>query len=178
MVMQTIRGIQGTKDAGAEWYRLLSMILTKELGMMPATGNKGLFYWNHNGHIEMLASATDDILLASSHRSLYDAIQQVFDNFFGYTTNDGDVSQFLKYRIIQSQFGTSIDQYNHIRQTILQIFFNNGATVPFHSSPYPLENTIEMGLCRSRPSTNEENHKMAKRCKRLASVTTGDRVIC
>ena len=117
MVMQTIRGIQGTKDVGAEWYRLLSVILTKELGMIPATGNKGLFYWNHNGHIAMLALATDNIVLASSHRSLYDAIQQVFDNFFGDTTNEGEVLQFLNYRIIQSQYGTSINQLIQPYQT-------------------------------------------------------------
>ena len=163
MVLQTIRGIQGTKDAGAEWYKLLALILTKEVGMIPATGNKGLFYWNHKGHIAMLALATDDILLAATDRSLYEIIQQVFDNFFAYTTNDGEVLQFLNYRIIQSSYGTSIDQYNHIRQTILQVFFHEGATIPFHSSPFPLETTVEMDLFRSRPLTDEENAEMTKR---------------
>ena len=101
MVVQTIRGIQGTKDAGAEWYRLLSLIFTRELGMVPATGNKGLFYWQHDGHTALLALATDDILLAATHRSLYMKIRSVFDNYFAYTTNDGNVIQFLNYRIIQ-----------------------------------------------------------------------------
>ena len=40
MIMQTIRGMQGTKDAGAEWYKLLSLILTKDMNMVPVTGNK------------------------------------------------------------------------------------------------------------------------------------------
>ena len=100
MVVQTIRGIQGTKDAGAEWYRLLSLIFTRELGMVPATGNKGLFHWHHEGHTTLLALATDDILLAATHRSLYIKIQSVFDNYFAYTTNDGQDIHILNYIII------------------------------------------------------------------------------
>ena len=63
LIMQTIRGIQGTKDAGHEWYKLLALILTKDLGMVPSTTNKGLFYWAHDSHTAYLALATDDILL-------------------------------------------------------------------------------------------------------------------
>ena len=163
MVVQTIRGIQGTKDAGAEWYRLLSLIFTRELGMVPATGNKGLFYWQHEGHTALLALATDDILLAATHKSLYIKIQSVFDNYFAYTTNDGKVIQFLNYRIIQSEFGTSIDQYNHIRQTMLQVFFPNKDIVPFQSSPFPLETSIEMDLFKAQPLTEDENMAMTKR---------------
>ena len=44
MVLQTIRGVPGIKDTGAEWYRLLSLILNRELGMVHAKSNKRLFY--------------------------------------------------------------------------------------------------------------------------------------
>ena len=39
--------------------------------MVQDTGNKGLFYWQHEGHTALLALATDDILLAATHKSLY-----------------------------------------------------------------------------------------------------------
>ena len=90
-------------------------------------------------------------------------IQSVFDNYFAYTTNDGKVIQFLNYRIIQSEFGTSIDQYNHIRQTMLQVFFPNKDIVPFQSSPFPLENSIELDLFKAQPLTEDENVAMTKR---------------
>ena len=83
MVVQTIRGIQETKDAGAERYRLLSLIFTKELGMVPATGNKGLFIWHHNGHKALLALATDDIIIAVSHKSLYHVLCATFQSLSG-----------------------------------------------------------------------------------------------
>ena len=100
MVLQTIRGIQGTKDAGAEWYKLLALILTKELGMIPATSNKGLFYWQQDGNTAFVALATDDILLAATDISFYIRMQQAFDNYFAYTTKEGTALQFLNYMII------------------------------------------------------------------------------
>ena len=102
MVVQTIRGIQGTKDAVAEWYRLLSLIFTRELDMVPATGNQGLFYWQHDRHTALLALTTYGILLAATHKSVYIKILSVFDNYFAYTTNDGNVIFFFNYRIIQT----------------------------------------------------------------------------
>ena len=64
-VIQTIRSIQGTKDAGHGWYKLLALIFTKVLGMGPSISNKGLFYWERKGHYAYLALATDDMLMAN-----------------------------------------------------------------------------------------------------------------
>ena len=86
MVLQTIRGIQGTKDAGAEWYKLLALILTRELGMVPATSNKGLFYWQQDGDVAFVALVTDDILLGTTKKGFYLKLQQTFDNYFAHTT--------------------------------------------------------------------------------------------
>ena len=38
LVVQTTRGIHDTEDAGAELYRLFSLIFDRKLGMVPATG--------------------------------------------------------------------------------------------------------------------------------------------
>ena len=59
--------------------------------MVPATGNKGLFYWKHEGHVALLVLAADNILLAATDRSLYAKIQRVFDNYSAYTTTDRPV---------------------------------------------------------------------------------------
>ena len=79
-VMQTIRGIQGTKDAGHEWYNLLPLIFTNVLGMLPSTPNKGLYYWERNGQYSYLALATDDMLLASSCVDLFNLVCSTFDS--------------------------------------------------------------------------------------------------
>ena len=86
MIVQKNTSIQRTKDAGAEWYRLLALLFTRELGMVSATGNKLLLYWEHKGHRAFLALATDDIILAVTDKSLYYTLLAKFNNYFAYTT--------------------------------------------------------------------------------------------
>ena len=161
-VMQTLRGIQGTKDAGHEWYKLLSLIFTKILHMVPSVANKGLFYWKQNDNYAYIALATDDILMAASDESMYTTLCTTFDDYFAYTTATGPILHFLNYRIIQSTHGTSIDQYSHIRREILIIFFSPGETVPFQSSPFPLDPSFEMQLYKSTPLSEAEMEKLTE----------------
>ena len=49
LVMQTLRCIQGTKDAGRKWYLLLLSIF-KKLNIIPCPNNKGTFFWKHNNY--------------------------------------------------------------------------------------------------------------------------------
>ena len=70
-----IRGIQGIEDTGAEWYRLPSLILKRNLGMISVCGNRGLFYWKDKGHTVYLALVIDNILLTSTHVLLYNKLK-------------------------------------------------------------------------------------------------------
>ena len=123
-IFQTLRGIQGTKDAGYEWYQLLASIFTKVLNMVPSVANKGLFHWSHGNHYAYIALATDDILVASSDVSLFHLLEKTLKQYFSLTSATGPLLHFLNYRIIQSDHGVSFDQYSHIRQTLLQPFFH------------------------------------------------------
>ena len=130
--------------------------------MVPATSNKGLFYWQQDGDTAFVALATDDILLATTNKKFYIKIQHTFDNYFAYTTKEGSILQFLNYRIIQSDYGTSVDQYNHIRQTMLQVFFPHQTVVLFQSSPFPLDVSIEMSLFQASPMSEKEMQLMTE----------------
>ena len=89
--MQTIRGVQGKKEVGVEWYKLLSLILTKDLDMVLATGNKGLFTYIDGDKTALIALAIDDILLATSFTGFYDKLKNSFDTYFAYITCEGPV---------------------------------------------------------------------------------------
>ena len=78
-ILQTIRGIQGIKDAGAEWYKLLALIFTKVLVMVVSTANKGLFYWAKYSQESYIALAIDDILMASTGISLFNEVCATFN---------------------------------------------------------------------------------------------------
>ena len=163
LCMQTLRGLQGTKDAGRLWYELIYTILVDGLGMIPCSTNKGLFTWNKNNHRALLALATDDIIFASTDESLWNILQSTFQQYFDYTTRTGPELAFLNFRIIQSEHGTSIDQTNHIQQTILNKYFTTDKRVPFYSSPFPLDSKFEIELFESLPLSENDLTKIEER---------------
>ena len=139
LVMQTLRNLQGTKDAGFEWYRLLAQIF-KELGWKANTVCKGVWVYLNNNVKAYLILATDDILYLSKSQEPLDALLQRFDDFFSYTIKRGTELQFLNFRIIQSEYGISLDQTNHIIKNILKQYFAPDEKVKYEASPWPLAN--------------------------------------
>lgn len=63
--------------------------------------------------------------------------------------------------IIQRGYRSLIDQYNNIRQSLLQKFFLDTSSVQFISSLFPLDLTIEMELFCTTPLSKKENDKLA-----------------
>ena len=63
--MQTMSNIQGTIDAGYEWYQILARIF-KSLGMKPNSTYKGIWLWVLDDEKHYITLATDDILIASN----------------------------------------------------------------------------------------------------------------
>ena len=76
--------------------------------------------------------------------------------YFDYTTAQDSTLYFLNYRIIQSTHGTLIEQYTHLRQSVVDPFFGSNSTVPFQSSPFPLDPDFEMELYKSTPLDEKE----------------------
>ena len=76
--MQTMRNIQGTKDAGYEWYQLLTGIF-RNLGMKPNSTFKGIWIWILDKEKNYLTLATDDILIASSTNKSLQILKAEFD---------------------------------------------------------------------------------------------------
>ena len=126
--------------------------------MIVNTTCKVIFSWNKNGHKALIALATDDMLFATTHTSLFHILIAEFDKYFSTTVLQGSQLTFLNYRIIQSKYGTSIDQTNHIEQKILMEYFGNvePSSVPFQSSPFPTNTTFEMELFQALPLSEQE----------------------
>ena len=122
LAMQTLRQLQGTKDAGNKWYALLVKILTK-LGYKVNSTCRGVWYSNKNGIRSIIALATDDMLFDTTDESAFYQLLAEFGRYFDYTVRTGMELSFLNFRVIQSPYGISIDQSTHIRQNILQKYF-------------------------------------------------------
>ena len=81
--------------------------------------------------------------------------------------------QFLNFRVIQSEHGVSIDQSNHIIQSILNEYFDKDDKVKYESSPFPLDNKFEYELYQSLPMTPEELEEAEKKYKGKYNKWTG-----
>ena len=91
------------------------------------------------------------MLLATNSKRASTLLEQAFDRYFTYTKRDDTEISFLNFRIIQSEYGISLDQINHILQKVIKPYFPTQEKVPFQSSPFPLANTFEMTIfCPSR----------------------------
>ena len=71
--------------------------------------------------------------------------------------------QFLNFRIIQSEHGISIDQTNHILQSILNDYFDKYEKVKYESNPFPLDSKFGYELYVALPMSEDELEKAEKK---------------
>ncbi len=124
LVIQCLKSIQGTKDAGQRWYKLLSGFLLA-LGLIRCSCDHGIFIWRLPTETCYLALETDDLLFISTTRSPFLRLKTELEKLFDLTVSEGAVLKFLNLRIIQSPSGISFDQTNHIKNTVLSEYFRD-----------------------------------------------------
>jgi len=125
LALQTLKSIQGTKDAGRDWFKLVDKFLQNpKIGMVPCTAFKGVYLWLHNNTTSYLCLTTDDMMLATSNHNNYIELCDSLEQFFDYTSSDTTTLSFINIRIIQSDLGISIDQTKHIEYSILRPYWH------------------------------------------------------
>lgn len=171
--MQTLRNIQGTKDAGNKWYHLLVKIFQK-LGLKVNATCQGVWHWNYDGTTSITCLATDDMLFGTTDPRAFDCLLLEFKKYFEYTTCSGQELSFLNFQIIQSEYGISINQSSHICQNILQKFFpQKDLVIPFSSSLFLLSNDFEMKLFRAPHLSDDELKSLAEKYRGGFSTWSG-----
>ena len=96
-----------------------------------------------------------------------------FSDFFSYKVRGGTELSFLNFRIIQSEHGISLDQSNHIINSLLKQYFDKDEKVKYESSPFPLDNKFEYELFTALPMSDEELAKAEKQYKGKYNHWTG-----
>ena len=128
--------------------------------MKPNSTCKRIWLWILDGEKNYLALATYNILIASSTNKPLQILKAEFDKYFTYTVKQGSELTFLNYRIIQSEHGISIDQLNHIDQTILKPNFKDiidkDEKPKFQSAPFPLNPKFEVELFQANPMDEKQ----------------------
>ncbi len=152
LVIQCLKSIQGTKDAGQRWYKLLAGVLLA-LKMIRCSCDHGIFVWHLPNETCYVAIETDDLLFLSKTRSPFLQLKLELEKLFDLTVCEGSVLKFLNLRIIQSPHGISFDQTQHIQNTILHDYFQDvpPTSIPRQLYPFPLEATFEKRLYEAAP---------------------------
>jgi hypothetical protein len=164
LVIQCLKCIQGTKDAGQRWYKLLMGCLLA-LKMVRCSCDHGIFVWNLPNETCYIALETDDLLFISKTRTPFLRLKHALEKLFDLTVCEGSVLKFLNLRIIQSPHGISFDQTQHIQTTILHDYFKDIPTdsIPCRLYPFPLDAIFEKRLYEAAPLTGIELTNVTKR---------------
>ncbi len=75
LILQCLTSIQGTTDAGHQWYKLISGHFF-EIGMTHNTFYHGIFLWDWNHEHSYLVTEADDVLLGSPTNAPFHFLQQ------------------------------------------------------------------------------------------------------
>ena len=174
LVIQTQKTIQGTKDADKLWYDLIHLVF-EDLDMIRSTCDHGVFTWTYeentasdntptNTYKAIIFLAMDDILIFTDDIKCYQTIRCAFNPLFDYSYQQGPVLKFLNMRIIQSNYGISIDQTNHIIQNILQDYWkhHDTTTIQWQSAPFPTESSFKDELFHALPLTTIQHQQYIK----------------
>ena len=118
------------------------------------------FYTKHdkNNEVEALLYITvDDFLLSYRDESTQQNFYNHSSSAFNITTPSNITKlNFLSLAIYQSNFGTNIDQTNHIQCKIIAPWFTNSHFPKFTNSPFPTDTNFELDLSQASPLEGDE----------------------
>ena len=163
-VLQLLKGLQGDKSIGRDWYLLL-VRLFKELKFTPCPSEPAVFIYRSGDDLMLACTSTDDILCAYSRRDLFTRLKTHLAEYVDVTTQEGSRIKYLNLDIIQSQHGISYDQSAHIEDTIKSKFFPPDSTStlkPVHT-PFRTDSEFELDLCEELPASSDLLKDLHKR---------------
>jgi hypothetical protein len=154
LVIQCLKCIQGTRDAGQRRYKLLVGCLL-DLKLVFCSCDHGVFIWTLPQETCYLALETDDLLFISKSRQPFLQLKKELEKLFLLTVCEGSILKLLNLRIVQSPSGVSFDQTQHIQTTILAEYFEDIApsSIPKQIYPFPLDPAFEKRLYEHAPLT-------------------------
>ena len=155
-VIQILRGIQGDKEIGREWYLLLRVILHK-FGCKQCKNELALWFFKTKTDILIVNTSTDDFLCSYSRVEIFYALRDFMTKFVEVTTQQGPTLKYLNLRIIQSDYGISYDQSEHIAELLEQWFpADSTERIKGHHTPWSTDKQFERDLSEILPATPDE----------------------
>jgi hypothetical protein len=139
--------MKGQKDAGQKFYQIMYKYM-KHIGLKRSISDNGVFIWKHPTSEMFLAIAMDDCLILRDDRAQFLDLKNKIEALFEVTLQEGYILRFLDLHIIQSPAGISIDQTDHIVETIIEPYYKDTDTSTLLSitSIFPNDSSVDQCL--------------------------------
>lgn len=165
-ILQLLNGLQGDKSIGRKWYLLLKNLLQK-FGFVVCPPEPSIFIYEKGEHGFILNTSTDDFLCIHSTQAIYEELCTYLKEYFDITTCTGPLLKYLNTRIIQSEFGVSYDQTEHIEHKIIKKHFPDDkigdSIMKEVHTPFRTDSQYEIDLSEQLPATKEELKKLIEK---------------
>lgn len=158
-VLQLLKGLQGDKSIGRKWYLLLQSVL-EAYGFISCLSEPALYVYENGDMKALLNTSTDDLLLAFTHDSIFQGLCEHLQRYFDITTKTGVILKYLNLQIIQTSYGISYDQTEHIEDKVLKKYFPADKIADSHPkrvhTPFRTDSQFEIDLLEQLPATGKE----------------------
>lgn len=167
-VLQALKGLQGDRKIGRKWYLLLKQLLCA-FGCIQCLDEPALYKYgpDSDGYLLLVNTSTDDFLCAFSDEVIFRRLYDYLKAHFGITICTGTHLEYLNLRIIQTKYGISYDQTEHINDEILTAYFSNDSDERYKSvhTPFRTDNVYERELAEQLPATPSQLLALEKKYK-------------
>jgi hypothetical protein len=118
------------------------------MGLHRSISNHGVFIWKKETSKLFLTLAADDCLIICDDWAHLLDLKSKMESMFDLSLQEGAILRFLNLQIVQSPAGISIDQMDHIVETIVHPYFKDQDTSTLISitSPFLTDSSFEQRL--------------------------------
>jgi hypothetical protein len=166
--VQAFNGVQGMKSIGRIWYKFMYVMLTK-FGFSRFHGDHALFFYydKSTGEMMILDTSTDDFLCGHNSPTLLKPLIDYISKYVNVTVQQGEILNYLNLRIIQSRYGISINQTQHIKDTILDVWFpkdDGKSSIKAAHTPFSTDPKYKRKLVETLPAQEDELAQLEYEC--------------
>lgn len=164
-VIEVLTFLNGFRDAGSEFYKMMKQYF-KKAGLKASQIDPSVFFLKRivDGEEQfcLIFTLVDDIGIFFSHDVIIINIKKILSNGLKISYQEGPVYKFGNFRIIESEYGYSIDQTAHILKTTRE-FFDDDDPVAKVYTPLRTDKDFEVQMSIAIPATPEQLQELAKK---------------
>ena len=163
--IEIYRRMQGTKNYGCQWNTILNLVLSS-LGFVKHVIYHALYILHKKctNDVLIVGCSTEDFLCAYDITHIFRYFLSGINKYLHVNPKEGPELSYINLWIIQSPYGTIIDQADHIKTIILAQWFPDATErVKYSPNLFKSDRTFELDLAETLTDTLSDLHHLEER---------------